>query len=571
MADSNTWAKIETRKTELGDLYIQMDNIRNRLKGEKFFLTDYNKKTKLDDVINVTENKSKNYVTMTRNTLLSYKWQTVVNSVKNGITSREAHKIEQFIEDSAQQADEYVQTKFGLPDVNTFLCNHIVHTGVIGIHWLSSIKDGKHHVHCVPLDMRWTPMVVNSWIAPIFFKSRDDLEMELENYQKGLLEENKSNFVKPNGLQLKNNDLRDYWDEKKHELWINGQKVYEEANAFGEIPHIVVFPGTGFMFRDESWIQYESPSLLSINMDLYDEISRILSVDATLGFESLYPAHEYETDNPVQDELSRPIPRRGESLAVPKGERHVPVPRSDINMAAQTSREDINRMVDDAAPIAPKSYNTPPAAVTIASEVELMLQTLNPLVKGLEILKAQRNKLMIRQCIYCLKLEGVGEIEVGGEGRKNVYTLDDLKDPDRYFITVKMMAQNKRMKIVNEARAQAMIGWAPMKYILEDVLEVEDVAGWMREMRIESAKKADPALQFIDMAVSLCEEAQDTEDKVYSSVLKFQSKAMLSQAIRIIKLRLQPAPLPEEANMPIPEQPKGNAQTLVPMLGRGQG
>lgn len=559
----DTWKLIDDRKDAMTGFYKQVDNTRKRLNLTPFEMIDPLSKAPMDDVVIVTENKSVTYTKRIIAGLMSSNWQTVV---EGSITDKEARKIEQFIEDNLEQADEYILSKYGLAGLDTWLTNHVCHTSLIGVQWMSFLEDKQYKIHCLPVDMRWTPFVLNKFAAPITFRSKDDLLQELDDYEKfatdrGLM------FNRPANLKDNDNEVRDYWDEKKGELWVEKQMVFSQKNPYGTLPFVFVWPPTGFLFRDKGYLARESPSLLYLNENLYDQLSRQLTIDATLGFNILNPPMEYETDNPATDRVSRPTPRRGETQEVPTGELHRPVPTPDINRAELASREQVSRLMDEATPMTPRTYTTPPSAIEVATEVELLDELQNPRIIALQMFKEQLARLIIAQAIVITK---GGSLEIGKQGKKHNFSLDDLKDPKRYTVSYRLMKQNKRLAIVNESRALALWGKAPMKYILRDVLSVEDPDGWEREMELEKAKQANPAISLAEMAVRYAEEAEETEG-TEQDLKNWQSMMLVHDYVMLMRQRMQPAQPAESQNLREATKESGNAGGLIKMLGQGGG
>jgi hypothetical protein len=572
-----TWELINKRMTAMDAFYKQVDKTRKRLNLGKFELTDFDGKTKLIDVINVTENRSATYVMRIIAGLMSSKWQTVI---EGEITSKEAHKIEQFIEGNLEQADEYMLQEYGLAGLDAWLCNHVCHTSLIGVHWMSYIEEEEYKVHCLPLDMRWTPFVLNKWAAPITFRSKEDLLQELEGYEKvakGTVEGSEGfGYTKPTGLKDTDNEVRDYWraatpdEEGINELWIENKLVFRQPNIYGKLPFVFVWTPSGFMFRDKGYLERESPGLLFLNENLYDQISRQLSIDATLGFEPVLPSYEREVENPTAD-VSMPVPKRSESQDVAKGERHQLLPRPDVNRAQLASRDEVSRMVDEAAPMAPRAYTQPPSAIEVATEVELLDELQNPRIIALQMFKEQLARLMIDQFIVIGGKGSKGSVQTGKRGKRQSFAVADLKDPDKYFVSYQRLKQNKRLAIVNLAQFIAAYDKLPLEYNLTNILMAEDPNEIMSQLELQQAKQADPALALFDMAVKYAEEAEDMEDEVAADLKKFQSMMLVDRGVAMVKQRMQPAALPQEAQTPVPKEVKGNAGGLISLLGPGQG
>jgi len=566
MAES-TWATITSRMAALDPWYKRVDIDRNRLRLHPFQLKNYDNKTKLEDVINVTENKSVTYAQRIIANLMSGQWQAVVEGELN---AKETQTIEGFLEDVGNQCNEYISEEYGIPDLNVWLCNHVCHTSIIGVQYTSRLENGELVVHCCPVDMRWTPFVLNKWVAPITYRSKDEVLQELEKFEKVAMDGvNKEYISVKGGLKDTDNEVRDYWDTEKHELWIGGSLTFREKNTYKKPPFVIVVPPSGFMFRDKGYLEYESPGLLFANSSLYDEISRQLSIDATLGFDPILPAYQRPVKS-VRAGVSEAAPKRGESRDLPAGELFELMPRPDINRASLTSRDELNRLVVEAAPIAPASYTQPPSAVEVATEIELLNQYQNPRVIALQSCKRMMARTQIDQFILANEMakEAGSKVVVGRRGSRRQYSITELKDPDKYFITYKLLPKNKRMDIINEGRALALWGRAPTRYILRDVLSVEDVDGWLRELALKEAHDADPAIALMDMGLKYVQEAMNIEDEVEANIKKLQSMLLLDRAVTMIKQRMTPQNLPQEAQMPVPEAEIGNSQGLISMMGR---
>ena len=568
----DTWTKIDARMTALSDLYARMDETEKLVYMEDFALTRFDGKTKLDRVINVTGNRAATYGHRVTENIASYKWQVVID----GVGKRDAHFIEEFLNANMAQTNKYLNDHFeDVPDLNTFWAKHVCNRGRIGAYWMSQVEDGEYKVYCVPLDMRWTPYLKGKWVAPIYFRKQDELEEELEGYEKkakdGGGEFNKltlptSSFgYSQAGYQ--ENEIRDYWDIEKHELWVNKQWVFKEKNIKGILPFVIVVAPSGFMFRGKGYVEHEGEDIYFLIRKLDKELNRSLSIEQTLGMDILYPGSEYETQD-MTAAPARPLPRTGETAKVPVGELHHAVPRGDLNNASMIARQDMQRMIEEGAPMSPRAYTQPPSAVEVQTEVDLLSQLLHSRIIALQTGLSQLYRLMVEMAIAA---GYEGEIAIGAGGKKKNFSVVKLKDPDSYSISVSGMTQSTKLEVINEARAMAMWGRAPLKYILEDILKVEDPDGWIRELDLEQARQADPALALFEMAVRYAEEAETIENDYDADVKKMQSKMLTERCVAMLKQRMLPAPMPEEVTAPRVENRPGNSQALIPLLGAGAG
>ena len=562
----DTWQMIDDHINKvMKPFYDQVDKTRKRLNLTLYKMLDPLTGKELDDVIIVTENRSGTYMARIIARLMSSRWQTVIAGGKGEVSTREAHKIEGFIQANLDQADEYLFQQYGMADLNTWLCNHVCHTSLIGVQWMARIEDGEYKIHCLPLDMRYTPFVLNKWVAPITFRSKEDLLKELEEYEK-LAKDGDGEFTPlAETLQDTDNEVRDYWGEKDNELWIAKQLVFRQKNIYGKPPSVIVWVPSGFMFRDKGYLEHESPSLLFLNENLYDQLSRQLSIDATLGFGALQPAYEKERETISADQPSEPAPKRGVSVDVLKGERHQPVPTADINRAELASRDQTNRLIDDATPLSPRSYTSPPSAIEVVTEVELLDELQNPRIVALSTFKSQLARLLIEQFTLVAEKDSVFAGRVGKQGN---FSVKDLKDPKKYTISYQMTKHNRRLALVNEARAMAVWGKAPMEYILRDIWGVEDPDGWQRAMELEKAKAANPAIGLAEMAVRYAEEAEDMKEGPDKDLKNWQSMMLVHEYVMLMRQRMQPMPTGETQNLREATKETGSPQGLISLIGQ---
>lgn len=557
----NTWGIIEDRIKALDSLYRRMDETKDLVYMTDFHLMGFDGKV-LNKVVNVTGNKGASYAHRVVSSLIAQGFQTVV---EGDISKRDAHKVEDFLNANFDQTDVYLSETYGIPDLYSWLCNHVCIRGAIGAEWVSWIDNGEYKTHCLPCDMRYTPFVLNKWVAPVTFRMKDDLEVELEEYEKKA-KDGWGEYTKITLKSDEDNEARDFWDGEKNELWVNKQIVYTQPNTLEKPPFVIVFPPVGFMLRDKGFLEHEGEDIFFLIRKLDRELNRTLSVEQTFAFRQLYPAYEYETEN-YDTQPSDAAPETGEVDKRRKGELHQVVETGDMNRASQVARQDILNMMDEGAPLQPRAYTQPPSAVEVATEVELINQLQQSRIVALQMFRSNLCRMMIDQFIKIT--EGhKGELLIGQRGKRKQFSVAQLKDPERYSITSQLTGTNKRLQIVNESRALALWGRAPLKYILQDVLMVEDPDGWMRELDLQQARQADPALALFEMGVRYAEEAEEMSDEKDADLKKFQSMMLIERGIAMVKQRMQPAPMSEETREPkVPEQ-KGSANALLPLLGR---
>ena len=569
MADT-AWDQLNKRMKQLQKRHNVMDESEKLANLIGFQLTDYSGKNYLDNVINVTSNKPVTFAEAVRDDLLAAKWQVVV---EGDISSKQAHDIEQFIEDNLAQANEFLLNEHGIPDLDSWLANHVCVRSLIGVRWMAEVVDGEYKIDCLPVDMRWCgwPFGFN-WVAPIFFKNSDEFmnDPDFAGSREKIIENTDYAFV-------------DHWGEDNHEVWVvkgdtydptssKGTKIFEEKNSFKEPPFVIVLPASGFMLRGKGWIENMSPDIFWPNRNLYKELNRMLSIEQTRGMDILYPPYEREVESPT-GQPSKPVPKSGESLDVKKGELHQPVPRGDWSRASLTAREDILNLIDlggisdmQQGQIGP---NTPGVVLARLSELKHKKEKVR--FDAVALMKANLMRLNIRQL---LSLDESGDVLIGKTGKRNKFNAKMLGDPDKYTISFKPLISSKEMEMVNISVAQASRGIVPEKIIVRDILQAEDPDEWERMLELDKAKAADPVIALHEMALRYVEEAEELEDDDDADAKLIQAKMLMERGVSIIKQRQQPMQpeLPEEARVAGIEQPKANMQGLMSMpkmLGAG--
>ena len=548
----DTWALIEDRITALSDLNKRMDETAELLYWDNnpYKLVKPDGKTELRDAISVTPNLPKVFAHGIISDLMSGKWQAVV---EGDISSGKAHLIEEFIDFNLAQADEQLSQRHGIPSLFSWLCNHVCVRYAIGARWISWIEDKEWQVDCQPVDMRWTPYVRGEWVAPITFRTKDDLEQELEEYEK-LGRQGKGEYTKVSLSQSGLLEVRDFWSKETNELWVNKQLVFTQRNEFSFLPFVIVVPASGFMLQDREYVKHMGEDILFLSGGLYKELARSISLEQTSGYAGLYPGYEYEAEN-YNASPAEKAPALDETVKVRMGERHMPVPRGDINRAGQTARADIQAMIEAGSPLVPKAYNTPPSAVLLAGETELISRLQNSRKEALGIFKSQLARLIIDQFVQA-KTEG---ISIGRAGQRKSYFVSKLGDPDKYTISYQLLIKSKRQEMANLAEFVAIGDQLPLKWKLSTILMADDPDGIINAMELEQAKRMNPALGLIEMGLRYLDEADNKENEIEENAKREQAKVLAHEYVMAMRARMQPQPAIQ------PEQLKGNPQLLAAM------
>jgi hypothetical protein len=329
------------------------------------------------------------------------------------------------------------------------------------------------------------------------------------------------------------------------------------------------------MLRDKGYIKHEAEDIFFLNRKLYPELSRYLSIVQSLGMDVLYPAYEYQTKT-MDGSPARSAPKTGETKKVPEGERHEPIRTGELNKATLEGGVAIKQATEiggiSDAELGSPGLDRP--GIWFAKQFEIRHKLEKSRFEALQIMKEGLARLMIEQALKTM--EGGGELLIGKRGSRNKYSAKMLGDPDKYTISYRFMVSSQEQEIINISEAQASVGIMPMKFIVRDVLKAEDPDGWMREMDLEKAREADPALALFEMGVRYAEEAEDMEDENDADLKKVQSMMLIEQGISLIEQRRHPVPQgfdQDKAGVQESQEIKPNMQGLMtaPKLLGGQG
>ncbi|MBA7691921.1 hypothetical protein ES703_100477 [subsurface metagenome] len=323
------------------------------------------------------------------------------------------------------------------------------------------------------------------------------------------------------------------------------------------------------MLRDKGYIEHEGEDLFFLNRSLYDERSRLMTLEQTLAMDVLFPPYEQETEKGKL--VSDKPPKSGQTLKVRKGERHQLLPRGDITNAFRAGRADISRdlQMGGVNDIDLGTVSQTVSAVWITEQSEIRNKLVKPRLEGLGSFRQQLIRMMIDQYIKISEQgEGKSEISIGVTGKKRKYTVKQLGDPDTYTVTNELMSQSKKQEIVNLAMFEAARGELPLKVRLTDILKADDPDGIMRELDMERARQADPALALFEQALRYAEEAESLTG-LDAEKRKIESMMLTERGCSLIKQRLSQQGLPEEAQVPQAEKKGSGMQKIMPLLGPG--
>ncbi len=274
----DTLEKIKDREATLGPLYKRMDRDRDAYYMKKYTLTGFDiyKNKEIPRTVSVTMNNANVFGNAISAILQGARKQTVVE----GLSETQNHKIEEFLDDSQYTADLKI-SKRRISSLWAFICFHVALRGPICARW-TFLDNGVPL--CVPLDMRFCPFDEDEeleWIAPHTRRSGRQI---IRQY--GKLKEARLTGITDDSKKL---DVYDYWTQKVNEVWVDDSKIFEQENPYGLIPFAMEYPSTGGMLQDEEALEHEGESVFESVRELYPEWNRLMSIQQRKALETVKP------------------------------------------------------------------------------------------------------------------------------------------------------------------------------------------------------------------------------------------------------------------------------------------
>ncbi len=562
---------------EFDALYKRMDNTASQLQ-DKYELKNFENQP-IRKSISVTSNVPKWQANVLANKLIKLQWQTKVES-SNKLSKTLISRIEQFSDDVWAQVDEFLSEKDGFSGgLDSWNAKKAVNRGPIGARWWPYYdKNGKLIIDCLPLDMRWVPFEYKEWYCIRSWRNAAQIKRD---YPQG------NGVTDLTGYDI---ELLDFWDNEKEEIFIlgagttftststgsssipSGISIFTMLNSYKVPPFVVVMTSTGFQFRDKGYLEHESESYDWLDRFLYEEDSRLASIAQSLALDSLIPGAE-QSKKDINTAVD-PLPLPDEVQAVREGEKHEIIKRGDITNAFLKANAQITQWINRGGVTDTESGDVPGSDTAILTTVRntLLAEKLQPFKDALATFKQKSIRMIIDQYIKLDKIKS-REVGLGMSGMTHRYSATQLGDPSTYHITYIPMLNSKDQNIANVAIANAQKGLLPLRFILEDTLQVQDPDSILRELEMEKAKALDPSIGLIEMALSYAAEAEDLEG-IEADIANMKSMMLTDEAVVILRQRDAAAnpqlPTPTALSTPTPnpqEVPKPNQQGLLALGG----
>jgi len=503
----------------------------------------YDAKTPVADIVNVTTNTAVVFVDAVVSQTNAGEFQAVV---EGDISATRKTYIEDVLTRMDDLSDEFVQNTFDELSFNAKLVRGIFEQGMAGVINLTQIQNGKLRHYCQVLDMSKTEYEggKDGWIAPWGTFKKTMLERQYKNYPQVL-----SALSEFNGE--KELELVDFFGAEKHELWLDKQIIFSQVNRFGAVPGVVVDVGD---------------DILRPMRHLINELSRTLSVGATLGMASLKPKLQRLNLN-ATNKTAEPPPGLGDAQEINEGELWQILPTPDLTRAYLDFKEWINKMVQDAGISSAElgdASNPNLTAVRIAAQMEIRTTRRRQFYLALEVLKSKLARLRIEQLIKSSK--GGKVILLGLAGSKMNFSVDRLGDPEDYTIKYRLNTTTKEEELAAIATATgAITAGIPKAIVRKDILHAENPEEWDRLDLMEKADEADSLNTMIKAMVAYIQEGDSKADEKEANTCYALARNVKENCLKIIRERKMPQQMPVGGASTVtkPNESKPNTGNLV--------
>lgn len=568
----NAVTTVTDKISELQPIYDRMDKTRKAL-TQPYVIVDFDNR-EIKAAKSVTLNTAKWQANTLSNKLLKLKWQTVVQG--EGLSKTRVRDIERFSTAVWAQVDEHLANSTGISGgVMDFQSRQVIDTGVIGQRVYLYYKKGELIIDVRPLDMRWCPFEQNEWYCPIESWEASRLNTLLDGWRKG------KDYEVMAGFEAEGAGLVcwEFWDADKMEFYVAQRKVAERKNPFDRAPFTVIKPATGHFFRDANGNTYDAVDALWLDIDLYETENLAASIAQTMAMSLILPKMVQPSN---LENLTKPPdvpPMLDETTRVLKDE--IPQPYGgdkDLNNAFLKLDQTITQAIQrgGVTDMEAGQSTAPNTALLVTTNTSITLEKLQPFIAALEALRTGSMRLILDQYSKLSKKNKEGNFnDFGITGMKHRFSPQQVGDPATYLLSYKAKFRTKEMELANRAEFLALYGRLPLRYNLEQVLEVEDADGIISELEQEKWKEADPTIGMVEGALKFAEEADEL--KGIDADIKFDAaKNLIEQAVLMRRQRRAAAqatasPLPEDIQNPALEPSKGNAQGLLGLGGLAGG
>ncbi len=546
---------VKDRETDLDLRYKVMDETKKLLFPSKYpyELMGFDG-VKIKNAIHTTLPGAANFA---RNVISELQKTTFQWYVDGDIVKGAKSKVEKCLMAVADQTDEGLINS-GTASLKSWLSSHVAVRSLIGMRFISQIVKEKYTVDCLPMDMRYVAWEFGQdGLAWFSYRTRRSQRLIKAEYQVD--------------VEDKLAEVVDVWTPEKNYVYVGGKLLegFPQKHKFGKPPGVIVLPSSGYMLRDEGFMEDESPDILYLYKVIYEAKNRNASILQTKAMDTIQPAMVDQREQPDASPAVAP-PESGQVKKKGLKEPWIPLPRPDLTPALQAGIAQINNEAEDTGYTALDTGRgeSSDTAIKISTQYEIRQKYNKVLIEALQVFYGQWGRMIMEQG-KIISRGGESELKIGGQGKKLGFSFTSLPELDDYTIKARLMTKNKQLEIANASLASALKGIYPKRWIVENLMMTDEPEKVLRELDIEKSREIDPAFDWLEIANGYAEEIDNAEG-VEAELIEVKFYQAMDNYKKIMEERNNPVPV---ASTGLTKKPgsngAGNTNALAALAARG--
>ncbi len=530
---------IRSVQKTLSSLYTRMDEDKSLYLLDKFILKDWKGK-EVSHVHNITLNAPAVYADQVKGHLGTADQQVIVEG--DGISGREARKVEEFIEACLADIDCRLDQE-GISLMAYAIEQSCIRGRIVARCVVRQEDNDAPFIELSPWDSRYMAYYFADhsmrWGSYTTEREAGDIE---EQYDVGSLGGSQATVI-------------DAWDRNVNKVWVGNREIFSQTHSLGWVPIALAFVPTGSMLIDEDGGQkYKGESVYYLCRTLFPELNKLATVLQTLTMRAIRPPAERKSQ---EGENAAPLDEYPFDEAavynVDIGGGITPAQLPDIQQATRLWYSILESYIQRGtlSTIDYGNLTFPLSGSAIAALMATNEPLFWPRLQALSMFYRQISRMFLKW------LNIYGELEVGEEGHKRLFRASDMQG--NYTIKFKYFTKSPLEDIGRFSMATQAQPFLDEDTIRREILRVRDPDAIKAKRDADMAAKIDPAIALIRLVHSLIDEAANDDYKDIEARLAFDRlKALMMQ-------RHQPGPTPLDQQIGDAAKPP-QAQGALPMF-----
>lgn len=495
MDEAALLSEIKKKEERMKPLFDRMDADLKLYYLEKFVLMDKEHKKELPKSDSITLNDPKTYadrvVSILGNATRRFRVEGNITAQKEG---------EAFLKETFSVNDEILALQ-QIENLEFHLNWYGSIRGWVAVRALMLKVGNIMFPEIVPLDPRWC-----SWKSGrhglVWGSYRVMMSPERVNTE----------FGKKLPVSGKDVEVRVAFTKEDYLVWIKTENVVNDAHDLGYCPIFIAPAPThpSLLATDnEDAIKYQGESIYAANRDIYEKLNDIVSVWATLNKMSFMTPVAFTS--PEGRELPSAPYGIGVVVNLKDKEEFIEIPTKEISQAAQALFAQLDARIQRGGlpHIDFGELHFELSAVAISKLTESRNVVFIPRLDSKSTLLKQVCRSLVRQYKgICWELDTEEELT---EEDPHILFSAPMQHPMNIFVDYHSVSPEQNIANFTVAQVGMALG-LPKRYLLSEIVQIEDPEGAIRQANREKAEEFIPELMYYRMAHDLLEEAKESGD-----------------------------------------------------------